>query len=100
MAFNEITITAQTRPCWAKGRRAMFHRWTDSARPALPRGVTVEENAERFQIWSVHGLVEYEDGTVERVWPNEIQFIDTFNPDDYYWGECLNEDQHTDADAE
>ena len=61
-AFNDIKITIQTRPCWVDGRRAIFHRWTDSARPAKPKGMEDEETADRFQIHNVHALVEYEDG--------------------------------------
>lgn len=75
-AFNDIKIITQTRPCWVDGRRAMFHRWTDSARPVKPRGMEDDETADRFQLHSVHGLVEYEDGTMERVWPNTIRFAD------------------------
>lgn len=79
MAANEERITMSTcerRPCIVKGRRAIFHRWTDSARPAKPRGMEDSEDTQRFQIWSVHGLVEYEDGTMARVWPSEVQFVD------------------------
>lgn len=76
-AFNDIKITHQTRPCWVDGRRAMFHRWTDSARPVKPRGQEQEDAVDNFQLHSVHGLVEYEDGTVARVWPNTIRFADS-----------------------
>jgi hypothetical protein len=72
-----FTITHQTRPCWVDGRRAIFHRWTDSARPVKPRGMEEDEAADRYQLHSVHALVEYEDGTVERVWPNTVRFADS-----------------------
>ena len=77
-AFNDkITITTcEGRPCWVKGRRAIFHRWTDSARPVKPAN-NDQETDERMQKWSVHGLVEYEDGTVEREWPSAIRFADS-----------------------
>ena len=83
MAACDFTITRkdERRPCWVDGRRAMFHRWTDSARPVKPRGMEDDETAERFQVHNVHGLVEYEDGTVARVWPNTIQFV----PDPQDW---------------
>lgn len=77
-AFNtDIQIKHQTRPCWVDGRRAMFHRWTDSARPVKPRGMEDTDTTDRFQVHSVHALVEYEDGTMERVWPNTVQFADS-----------------------
>jgi hypothetical protein len=63
----------------------MFHRWTDSARPVKPKGMEDEDTLDRFQIHNVHGLVEYEDGHMERVWPNTIQFADGGGFDAYDW---------------
>ena len=71
-----IMTTCEGRPCWVKGRRAIFHRWTDSARPVSPYGKD-NPSDERLQKWSVHAIVEYEDGIVEREWPNSIQFADS-----------------------
>ena len=71
-----IMSTCEMRPCWVNGRRAIFHRWTDSARPVKPRSRD-EETDERLQKWSVHGIVEYEDGTVDREWPSAIRFADS-----------------------
>jgi len=74
---GKITMsTCEGRPCWVDGRRAIFHRWTDSARPVKPVSST-QDTDERLQKWSVHGLVEYEDGTVEREWPSKIRFADS-----------------------
>ena len=74
---GKITMTTcEGRPCWVKGRRAIFHRWTDSARPVKPAN-NDQDTDERMQKWSVHGLVEYEDGCMERHWPNEIRFADS-----------------------
>lgn len=74
MAKDIKLVTSEYRPCWVQGKRAVFHRWTDSARPVKARGMEQEENAERYQLHSVHGLVEFEDGSMERVWPSAIQF--------------------------
>ena len=74
---GKITMsTCEGRPCWVGGRRAIFHRWTDSARPVKPAN-NDQDTDERMQKWSVHGLVEYEDGTVEREWPSRIRFADS-----------------------
>lgn len=74
---NAITITTiEGRPCWVNERRAIFHRWSDSARPVNPYGKG-DHSDDRLQKWSVHGIVEYEDGTVEREWPSAIQFADS-----------------------
>ena len=74
-----IFSTSENRPCWVGGRRAIFHRWTDSARPAKARKKTDDEEQQelQLQIHNVHALVEYEDGTVEREWPNRIHFADS-----------------------
>lgn len=77
--FNTMTTANQTRPCWVDGRRAIFHRWTDSARPVKPKGMEDENTLDRYQLHTVHGLVEYEDGHMERVWPHKIQFADGGN---------------------
>lgn len=74
---SKITLsTCEGRPCWVRGRRAIFHRWTDSARPVKPVS-NDQDTDERLQKWSVHGLVEYEDGHMEREWPNSIRFADS-----------------------
>lgn len=73
---NITMTTCEGRPCWVDGRRAIFHRWTDSARPVKPAH-NDQDTDERMQKWSVHGLVEYEDGTMERHWPNTIRFADS-----------------------
>jgi hypothetical protein len=72
-----LITTSEGRPCWVKGRRAIFHRWIDSARPAKARGKEDDPTAPHFQLYNVHGLVEYEDGTLRRVWPTDIQFADS-----------------------
>lgn len=82
---TRVTITAERRQCLVNGRRAFFHRWADSARPVVPRGMEEIDAETRYQCWNVHGIVEYEDGTVQRVWPSEIQFIDGGGFDEYYW---------------
>lgn len=74
-----VMTTCEGRPCWVDGRRAIFHRWTDSARPAKARKKTDYEEQQELplQIHNVHALVEYEDGTVEREWPNKVRFADS-----------------------
>ena len=87
--------TDERRPCWARGRKAFFHRWTNSARPMLPRGVEPCENAHYFQFRSTHAIVEFEDGTVDRVWPQDVQFTDGGRFEEYYWPPIVQrEEQH------
>lgn len=80
-----ITEPDRQRPCLARGRRAIFHRWVNSAHPLLPRGVEPGENARYYQYKRTEGLIEYEDGTVARVFPSDIQFIDGGDFDKWDW---------------
>lgn len=80
-AIRSISILNQEieyRPCFVNGKKAIFHRWVNTANPALPRGVSAESDKARFfQHRSTHGLVEFPDGAVVRVWPQEIRFADS-----------------------
>lgn len=65
------------RPCYVNGRKALFHRWINTANPTLPRGADPKDDrAKFFQHRSTTGLVEYADGTLDRVWPQDIRFAD------------------------
>lgn len=80
-----ITEPDRKRPCLERGRRAIFHRWINSAHPLLPRGMEPGENARYFQYRRTEALVEYEDGTMARVFPSDIQFIDGGDFDKWDW---------------
>lgn len=84
--FQKVEVKQELRPCMVNGRRALFHRWADGARPVTPRGVEADETTQRYQLYNVHGIVEYEDGEVARVWPSDIRFIDS-DFDQYAWPE-------------
>ena len=71
------SVEIEYRPCYVNGRKALFHRWVNTANPALPRNTDPNnEKAKFFQHRSTTGLVEYADGTLARVWPQEIRFAD------------------------
>ena len=80
-----IVQESEYRPCYVNGRRGLFHRWANSARPQLPRGQEPGENARYFQFRSTQAIVEFEDGTVDLVWPRDIQFADHGRFRDYAW---------------
>lgn len=74
------------RPCYVKGRKAVFHRWCNTANPVLPRGMDPnDERAHYFQHRSTTAIVEYMDGTVERVWPQDLEFADGGRFDELTW---------------
>lgn len=72
----QIVRENEYRPCWVYGKKALFHRWANDARPTLPGGQKPSENARFYQFRSSKAIVEFEDGTVARVWPNEVKFAD------------------------
>ena len=86
--FNTQVIISQEceyRPCYVNDRKALFHRWVNTARPQLPKGQELSDNARFFQFRTTHGLVEYEDGTMDQVWPRDIKFADHGRFRDYAW---------------
>ena len=75
---GKVTFTtSEHRPCWVDGRRAVFHRWLDNARPVKPRGHEDDPEVAYFPLHNVHALVEFEDGIMRRVWPTDLQFADS-----------------------
>lgn len=74
------------RPCYVNGRKALFHRWVNTANPALPKGMDPkDERAKFFQHRSTTGLVEFENGVMARAWPQEIRFADGGRFDKCEW---------------
>lgn len=91
---NKEVAKAIYRPCKVDGKRALFHRWIEEdsvifkfdisiysvalqeilqdirEKQYCPRGVTVEKVKNNF------ALVEYEDGTVAKVAPEKVVFLD------------------------
>lgn len=80
-----VSRECEYRPCYVNGRKALFHRWVNTARPQLPKGQELSENARFFQFRTTHALVEYEDGTMDQVWPRDIKFADHGRFHDYAW---------------
>lgn len=78
-----ITIkTPEYRPCFVKGKPALFHRWADYAqiRDAYLQGTTSGQLAQTFAI------VEYEDGSISECYPNQVKFCDNLHAQ-YAWPE-------------
>ena len=64
---GEITIkTAEYRPCYVDGEKALFHRWAEiSEPPSWGQSKTVRTVA----------IVEYESGIVFEVAPTAVRFV-------------------------
>lgn len=80
------SLDNEYRPCYVKDRRAVFHRWVNTAHPVLPKGIDInDEKARFFQYRSTRALVEYEDGTLAMIWPQDIRFADAGHFNDCEW---------------
>lgn len=63
------------RPCFVNGEKALFHRWSDYSQVVAesllkgghPAGV----------VKATVGIVEFEDGTVKKVDPSMIKFVES-----------------------
>lgn len=80
-----IVQEQEYRPCWVNGKKALFHRWINTAKPQAAYGQKITENTRYYQFRSTRGLVEYEDGTVAADLPQEIQFADGGLFHEYAW---------------
>lgn len=70
----DILIKQELRPCKAGSLNGLFHRWIEEAdviEPSLmigghPGGV----------VRMTFGIVEFEDGTIDKIVPSKISFLD------------------------
>ena len=86
--IDRIAVGYDLRPCIviAEGnaKNALFHRWVDEAEVIPPS--PLRGGHEGGQMWVVYGMVEYEDGNVQLVYPQQIKFIDHMHSN-YAWEE-------------
>lgn len=76
--MNGIKITREIRPCFANEKKALFHMWAENCE------VILRLNGKADSIKKVMGIVEFEDGSVNMVYPQHIKFLDgKFH--DYIW---------------
>lgn len=90
-----ITITTELRPCYVDGKKALFHKWIDKSDVIIKFNVhgcatktykrtlelfkkdkTLPPEVETGKIQNTYGIVEYEDGTIKEVKPQQIKFDD------------------------
>lgn len=88
--------TAEYRPCTANGKKALFHRWVESDKVLFENVALMTDTMKAKQlnqfnefgmidnsltkltvIKSLYGLVEYEDGSMDKVDPEKIKFKDS-----------------------
>ena len=85
---SRIDIEFTLRPCIVRGeesaKNALFHRWVDVAEVIPPSPIRGGHGG--GQLWCVYGIVEFEDGSVQKVFPERIRFIDRMHSE-FAWEE-------------
>ena len=93
--IKEIVVKPELRPCWVNNKKALFHKWITEEKAFLlfknniPYG-TKESFMKKFDECGVvpnscdvkkviqnFAIVEFEDGAVERIDPEDIEFLDS-----------------------
>lgn len=73
--FHEIARRNRFRLCMVGKEQAIFHRWTEERQ--LVDASPMIGGHPGGEIASTLAIVEYMDGRVERVLPEQIRFLDT-----------------------
>lgn len=69
-----IVSNSQNRPCIADGKKALFHNWEQWSEIVPPSPMIGGHGGGVIQ--GEFAIVEYEDGTVGKVLPIKIKFVD------------------------
>lgn len=69
-----IISNSEHRPCIADGKKALFHNWERWSEILPPSPMVGGHNGGVLQ--GTLAIVEYEDGTVGKVLPQSIKFVD------------------------
>ena len=64
----------ELRPCIVTGQKALFHRWADYSHIIPPSPQNGGHSGGEFR--GTLGIIEREDGTIHKAYPDEIRFID------------------------
>lgn len=75
--FNgSVVVTGnEYRICMVGNRKALFHRWEEFCN--VVEASPFVGGAPAGQIRYISGIVEFEDGTVSKVLPSSIRFLDS-----------------------
>lgn len=74
MAVGTIEIGFKLRPCIVSQQRALFHCW-EQRREVVPPSPMVGGHS-GGAVSQILGIIEREDGTIHKAYPEEIRFID------------------------
>ena len=72
--LKPLPSVAGLRPCLIKDKKAVFHRWTEFSEVIAPS--MLKGGTPGGEIKITLAIIEYEDGSVHRCYPEEIKFLD------------------------
>lgn len=74
MAVGTIKIGFKLRPCIVNQQRALFHCWEQKSEIIPPSPMVGGHSGGAVN--QILGIIEREDGTIHKAYPEEIRFID------------------------
>lgn len=74
MAAGKIEIGFKLRPCIVGQQRALFHCWEQRSEVVPPSPMVGGHSG--GAVSQILGIIEREDGTIHKAYPEEIRFID------------------------
>lgn len=74
MAAGEIWVRLEARPCYYKGRKAVFHKWSQFSNIIPPSPMIGGHGG--GVVSGTRAIIETANGVVLEVQPMEIQFAD------------------------
>lgn len=74
MAAGEIWVRLESRPCYYKGRKAVFHKWSQYSNIIPPSPMVGGHGG--GVVSGTMAIIETCNGVVLEVYPMEIQFAD------------------------
>lgn len=80
---NEIIIKHELRPCIVNGLKSLFHGWEQRSEVIPPSPLKGGHSGGEIKL--TLGIIEREDGTIHKAYPEEIRFIDMAV--NHYFGE-------------
>lgn len=81
---SEIILKRELRPCIVAGQKALFHGWEQKADVIPPSPMRGGHSGGEIKL--ALGIIEREDGTIHKAYPEEIRFID--GKVEAYFSEC------------
>lgn len=76
MAYGTIKIEFNLRPCIVCQKRALFHCWEQRGEVVPPSPMVGGHSG--GAVSQILGIIEREDGTIHKAYPEEIRFIDGY----------------------